>query len=282
MDSLLIFSLFASFLLISRAAFGATFTFVNKCESTVYPGILANAGSPTLVTTGFELPPDSTRSFSAPAGWSGRFWARTACTLSGSGQISCLTGDCGTGQPECNGFGAAPPATLAEFTLGTNGGLDFYDVSLVDGYNLPMIIEPSGGSSGTCASTGCLTDLNRACPAELRFGGGQACKSAQKSTRDPTPTTVTSPPGTTGNDGFLPGSSNPSMGGSGSGPGFGFTGSDQDPASGSGSQAMVADGSWLAGLAMGDSTRVHCTSTFHYAVSTGVAIINIIILSAFY
>ncbi|CAA0827705.1 Pathogenesis-related thaumatin superfamily protein [Striga hermonthica] len=342
MDSLLIFSLFAYFLLISRAAFGATFTFVNKCESTVYPGILANAGSPTLVTTGFELPPDSTRSFPAPAGWSGRFWARTGCTSSVSGQISCLTGDCGSGEPECNGLGAAPPATLAEFTLGTNGGLDFYDVSLVDGYNLPMIVEPSGGSSGTCASTGCLTDLNRACPTELRFGGGQACKSAceafgspeyccsgvfnspatcrpsvysqmfksacprsysyayddststftcsgadytvtfcpsmqsQKSTKDPTPTTVMSPPGTTGYDGSLPGSSDPTMGGSGSGPGFGFTGSNQDPASGSGSQAMVADGSWLAGLAMGDSPGVHCTSTLHYAVSIGAAFILVL------
>ncbi|GER50269.1 pathogenesis-related thaumatin superfamily protein [Striga asiatica] len=153
----------------SPAAFGATFTFVNKCDHTVWPGILANAGSPSLDTTGFELPQDSTRSFSAPAGWSGRFWGRTGCAFSGSSQgAACLTGDCGSGREECGGLGAAPPATLAEVTLGAGGGLDFYDVSLVDGYNLPMVIETTGGT-GTCASTGCVTDLNRACPAELRF-----------------------------------------------------------------------------------------------------------------
>ncbi|KAJ6692858.1 PATHOGENESIS-RELATED THAUMATIN SUPERFAMILY PROTEIN [Salix purpurea] len=118
----------------------ATFTFVNKCEYTVWPGILPNAGSPSLDSTGFELPKDSSRSFIAPTGWSGRFWARTGCNFVESGVGSCSTGDCGSGQVECNGLGAAPPATLAEFTLGS-GGQDFYDVSLVDGYNLPMVIE---------------------------------------------------------------------------------------------------------------------------------------------
>lgn len=154
----------------------ATFTFVNRCDFTVWPGILANAGNPTLGTTGFELPKDTSRSFLAPTGWSGRFWGRTACNFDGSGSGSCVTGDCGSGQVECNGAGAAPPATLAEFTLGT-GGQDFYDVSLVDGYNLPMIVEGTGGS-GQCASTGCSTDLNRQCPPELRVGEGNACKSA--------------------------------------------------------------------------------------------------------
>lgn len=155
---------------------GATFTFVNRCDNTVWPGILANAGSPRLDSTGFELPKDTSRSFQAPTGWSGRFWARTGCSFDGSGSGSCLTGDCGSGQVECNGFGAAPPATLAEFTLGS-GGQDFYDVSLVDGYNLPMIVEGSGGS-GLCTPTGCVSDLNQQCPPELRVGDGDACKSA--------------------------------------------------------------------------------------------------------
>uniref|UniRef100_A0A0D3HB57 Thaumatin-like protein n=1 Tax=Oryza barthii TaxID=65489 RepID=A0A0D3HB57_9ORYZ len=89
----------------------------------------------------------------------------------------------------CNGAGAAPPATLAEFTLDGSGGLDFYDVSLVDGYNLPVLVEPSssgggGGGGGsltsaaTCAAAGCAADLNAMCPAELRAGGGAACRSA--------------------------------------------------------------------------------------------------------
>lgn len=155
---------------------GATFTFYNKCDYTVWPGILANAGSPSLDSTGFELPTDSSRTFQAPTGWSGRFWGRTGCNFDGSSSASCSTGDCGSGQVECKGAGAAPPATLAEFTLGT-GGQDFYDVSLVDGYNVPMIVEASGGS-GMCASTGCVTDLNLQCPAELRVSDGGGCKSA--------------------------------------------------------------------------------------------------------
>ncbi|XVE56176.1 hypothetical protein DITRI_Ditri03aG0216800 [Diplodiscus trichospermus] len=40
-----------------------------------------------------------------------------------------------------------------------------------------MIVEPSGGS-GTCLSTGCVNDLNRQCPNELRVASGEACKSA--------------------------------------------------------------------------------------------------------
>ncbi|XP_021815199.1 thaumatin-like protein 1 [Prunus avium] len=163
-------------LIIAKGVTGATFTFTNKCDFTVWPGILASAGSPKLDSTGFELAKGSSRSFQAPTGWSGRFWGRTGCNFDGSGHGSCSTGDCGSGQLECNGAGAAPPATLAEFTLGS-GSPDFYDVSLVDGYNLPMIVEGSGGS-GTCASTGCATDLNRRCPAELKVDGGGACKSA--------------------------------------------------------------------------------------------------------
>lgn len=325
-------------LILSRGVLGATFTFVNKCEYTVWPGILANAGSPTLQSTGFELPQESSRVFTAPTGWSGRFWGRTSCSFEGSGSSSCGTGDCGSGEVECNGAGAAPPATLAEFTLGT-GGQDFYDVSLVDGYNLPMVVEASGGS-GMCATTGCVTDLNQICPSELRSGGGDACRSAceafnkpeyccsgayntpatckpslysqmfksacprsysyayddptstftcsgadytitfcpstpsQKSTKDTAPTTAT-PNGDGSYGGTGTGVVDPATGGIGSssgqmgtGSGNGFEygagtgygsgseyGSGTETQPGSGSQAMLADGSYLAGLAMGESTR---------------------------
>nr|ACN25673.1 unknown [Zea mays] len=157
--------------------------FVNRCTDTVWPGVLSNAGSPRLEPTGFELPPGAARAVPAPAGWSGRMWARTGCSQDGAtGRLVCATGDCGSGSAECAGAGAAPPATLAEFTLDGSGGLDFYDVSLVDGYNLPVLVETSGGagSSGpaSCAAAGCAADLNAMCPAELRAGGGAACRSA--------------------------------------------------------------------------------------------------------
>ncbi|KAF3782873.1 Thaumatin-like protein 1 [Nymphaea thermarum] len=170
-------------LVICTGARGATFTLVNRCEYTVWPGILSNAGSPKLSTTGFELAKGSSRSLQAPTGWSGRFWGRTGCEFDGSGKGSCRTGDCGSNQVECNGAAAAPPATLAEFTLGGAGGQDFYDVSLVDGYNLPMVVVTSGGT-GRCGATGCTVDLNLRCPAELRVeeeggdGKGAACRSA--------------------------------------------------------------------------------------------------------
>ncbi|KAG8095491.1 hypothetical protein GUJ93_ZPchr0012g20592 [Zizania palustris] len=174
------------FLILSRDGEAATFTLVNRCTDTVWPGVLSNAGSARLVTTGFKLVPGAARAVPAPAGWSGRLWARTGCVQDGDmGRLVCGTGDCGSGAAECNGAGAAPPATLAEFTLDGGGGLDFYDVSLVDGYNLPVLVEPSGGggagslsSSATCAPAGCAANLNAMCPAELRTGGGAACRSA--------------------------------------------------------------------------------------------------------
>ncbi|PSS29938.1 Pathogenesis-related protein like [Actinidia chinensis var. chinensis] len=162
-------------LFISKGVSGTTFTFVNRCDYTVWPGIL---GSPKWDTTGFELTKGNSRSFQAPTGWSGRFWARTGCNFDASGHGSCSTGDCGSGEIECAGAGAIPPATLAEFTLGSGQAQDFYDVSLVDGYNLPMIVEAIGGGSGTCAPTGCVANLNRQCPAELRAADGGACMSA--------------------------------------------------------------------------------------------------------
>ncbi|KAG6385888.1 hypothetical protein SASPL_154771 [Salvia splendens] len=165
--------LFITLLLHLSQAKGATFTFVNKCSQTIWPAIL---GSPQLETTGFELQKSGSRAFQAPTGWSGRFWGRTGCNFDETGHGSCQTGDCGSGQLECNGAGATA-ATLAEFTLGS-GSMDFYDVSLVDGYNLPMLVEPGGGGSGQCASTGCVDDLNQRCPAELRAGSGGACRSA--------------------------------------------------------------------------------------------------------
>ncbi|TVU30178.1 hypothetical protein EJB05_21788 [Eragrostis curvula] len=171
-----------------------SFIINNNCEYTVWPGILSGAGSAVLDSTGFELAPGQSQTLSAPSGWSGRLWGRTLCSTDGTGKFTCVTGDCGSGRQDCAGSGAAPPATLAEFTLDGSGGMDFFDVSLVDGYNLPMLVAPQGASpgAGNCAPTGCLVDLNGACPADLRVtaasaspasgggvgGAGVACKSA--------------------------------------------------------------------------------------------------------
>ncbi|KAJ0974291.1 hypothetical protein J5N97_016256 [Dioscorea zingiberensis] len=160
----------------------ATFTFTNNCGYTVWPGTLSSAGRAALETTGFVLQAGESRTLTAPTSWSGRFWGRTLCGTDSSGKFSCGTGDCGSGSVECSGSGAAPPATLAEFTLNGDQGLDFYDVSLVDGYNVPMLVVPQGGSGGNCSTTGCVVDLNGVCPTDLRVTSAQsegvACKSA--------------------------------------------------------------------------------------------------------
>uniref|UniRef100_A0A0A9FA19 Thaumatin-like protein 1 n=1 Tax=Arundo donax TaxID=35708 RepID=A0A0A9FA19_ARUDO len=161
-----------------------SFTIANNCEYTVCPGILSSAGSAGMDSTGFALAPGESRAMSVPSGWSGRLWGRTLCSADGTGKFTCVTGDCGSSKQECAGGGAAPPATLAEFTMDGSGGMDFYDVSLVDGYNLPVLVAPQGAAAGgNCAPTGCMVDLNGACPADLRVasaggGAGVACKSA--------------------------------------------------------------------------------------------------------
>ncbi|KAG4973709.1 hypothetical protein JHK87_030530 [Glycine soja] len=168
----------------------ASFKIVNKCRHTIWPGLLSGATSPPLPTTGFTLESGKSRIVKIPKSWSGRIWARTLCGQDSDGKFSCATADCGSGKVQCVG-GAKPPATLAEFTLNGADGLDFYDVSLVDGYNLPMLIVAKDGTRGGCSATGCLVDLNGGCPAELRVArsngsrGSVACRSACEAFGDP-------------------------------------------------------------------------------------------------
>ncbi|KAJ9537848.1 hypothetical protein OSB04_030581 [Centaurea solstitialis] len=167
---------------IDTRASPATITIVNDCGFTVWPGI---SGNPDFNTTGFELKEGDSRSFQTPTTWSGRVWGRTRCTFNGSRNGSCATGDCGTGEVECNGKAHTGPTTLAEFAF---GDMDFYDVSLVDGYNLQMTVEATSGSGSglrSCAKTGCVDDLNRRCPEELTLAGGGGCKSACQAFESP-------------------------------------------------------------------------------------------------
>ncbi|GAB2291957.1 hypothetical protein Dimus_026206 [Dionaea muscipula] len=179
---------------LTSEVYSATFRIGNNCRNTVWPGLLSGANSPQLPTTGFTLSPGRYRTIKIPKSWSGRIWGRTFCTHNASThRFACLTADCGSGTVECSGKGALPPATLAEFTLNGAGGLDFYDVSLVDGFNLPMLVVARDGAGGDCSATGCLVDLNGACPLELRVEskhgngsfGAVACKSACEAFGDP-------------------------------------------------------------------------------------------------
>jgi Thaumatin family len=91
------------------------------------------------------------------------------------------------------------PYTLAEITQRGYQGSDWYDVSLVDGYNLPMIYKPVPGTyidstplnqgwapQQMCGTAGCLTDMYLTCPkADLRLdaaGDTEACACQDDST----------------------------------------------------------------------------------------------------
>lgn len=150
--------LFILFPLFFSLSCSCTFTITNNCPDTIWPGTLAGSGRPQLPTTGFRLDSGQSARIPPTPEWSGRIWARTGCTFDELGAGTCQTGDCG-GRLECNGNGATPPASLFEITLGNGNDKDFYDVSIVDGYNLPLIASPRG-VYGACNATGCASDIN--------------------------------------------------------------------------------------------------------------------------
>ncbi|KAL2456444.1 thaumatin-like protein 3 [Forsythia ovata] len=173
--------LVALFFIGSTIVSATVFTLQNSCSYTIWPGTLSGNGGAILEDGGFALAPGETIRLPGPPGWSGRFWARTRCNFDDAGNGKCITGDCG-GTLKCSG-GGEPPVSLVEFTLANeNTAKDFYDVSLVDGYNVGLGVRPSGGS-GDCQYAGCVADLIGTCPKELQVtdsssGSVVACRSA--------------------------------------------------------------------------------------------------------
>nr|ADB97932.1 thaumatin-like protein S2 [Pinus monticola] len=132
-----------------QGATGATFVIQNHCSYTVWA-----AGIP--VGGGQALGQGQSWSVGVPAGTSsGRFWGRTECSFDGSGNGRCSTGDCG-GVLSCQ-LSGQPPATLVEYTLngGNGNNQDFYDLSVIDGFNVPLSLTPSDGS---CQALTCNMD----------------------------------------------------------------------------------------------------------------------------
>ncbi|KAI0749522.1 thaumatin-like protein [Daedaleopsis nitida] len=164
----------------AASAAARTITVYNQCPFTIWPGIYTGAGTVPGQPGGWEQAAFQTVSFSVPDNWqAGRIWGRRDCNFSNGtpGPNSCLDGGCNGGLV-CTNPGV-PPATLAEFTLNTNGLPDSYDVSLVDGYNLPMRINNNKG----CSIGDCPVDLGPNCPDQLKgpfdsSGFPVGCKSA--------------------------------------------------------------------------------------------------------
>ena len=121
-------------------------TFVNKMSQTIWVAAAPNPATP-LAATGWVLPAGQSVTITTPNNLNTRFWGRTGCVFNSAGVGHCQTGDCG-GLFQCKGWGTIP-ATLAEVNFDAWDSLDFYDVSMVDGSNLPMYINITKSSGGT-------------------------------------------------------------------------------------------------------------------------------------
>lgn len=138
---------------------------VNRTQQTMWAVVTNTAVYPR----GHKLAPGQSFSLTVGNSWGGRIWGRTGCSGDASGK--CLTGDCTT---TCGG--PVTPTTLGEFTFNAFDGMDFYDVSMVDGSNLPMYINISH-TTGTDPVTGsgcykgtCTSPVN--CPSAMQAKNG--------------------------------------------------------------------------------------------------------------
>ncbi|KAI9833971.1 MAG: hypothetical protein M1826_005876 [Phylliscum demangeonii] len=132
----------------------------NRCKEIIYPAIGTQAGIGPK-TNGFGLRPNTSRPLSVSADWQGRVWGRTNCSFNAAGTGASNRGGrdgsgraCGTG--DCNGIvnclvTGDTPVTLVEFTLSSPSNQAFYDISLVDGYNLPVAIVLLADESDSAA-----------------------------------------------------------------------------------------------------------------------------------
>ena len=119
-----------------------------------------------------------------PNDFSGRIWPRSQCTGDAYNNLKCVQ----TGKD-----------TLAEFTLTKGMNSDWYDVSLVDGFTIPVgilqldvpwtsrpdyVVGGPLGSNEICGSPICAPDLNPNCPAsqQQKDANGKVwgCKSGPK------------------------------------------------------------------------------------------------------
>ncbi len=76
--------------------------------------------------------------------WSGGVMARVGCDSNGNCSVGSCNGGQSSGQGCAIGVGFDTPQTVAEFTL-LQGGVDAYDVQLINGVTVPTTMKPSDG-----------------------------------------------------------------------------------------------------------------------------------------
>lgn len=111
----------------------AVFSIINNCSYTVWPAA-------TPVGGGSELKSGDMWILNVPANTtSGHIWGRTGCKFNSNDYGTCETADC-AGALSCS-LSPQPPVVVAEFSLG--GPTDFFDLTMIDGFNLPMALLPA-------------------------------------------------------------------------------------------------------------------------------------------
>jgi len=139
---------------------GRQITIENKCAFDVMAYVAGQGG----VEQSRDLTAGQSWITSVVAGWTGgRIWAQVP------------------GYP-------IEPNTLAEFTMNGFDNFDYYDISLVDGFNLPMGIYVTGGQ-GNCTSAECAVPLLSVCPSQIQVTQEDkvvACDSACYKWQNPT------------------------------------------------------------------------------------------------
>jgi hypothetical protein len=147
----------------------------NRCSDDVWMAVFTPDSDSEYQSDGFELKIYGTVLLQVPNDWrSARIWPRTGCDWEHCTDGKCCeTGDCNMAK-KCTVSGKAP-ASLVEFTF-IPGQNDFYDASLVDGFNLPFQLTPvvntydpaaashTGDPSYWCGCPGSACDLNDCCP----------------------------------------------------------------------------------------------------------------------
>ncbi|OAY42757.1 thaumatin-like protein 1a [Manihot esculenta] len=142
------------------------FYFENTCLETLWL-----ASSPSDRGLDPTIEPGALEIYFMSDPWSGSLWVRTKCTTDLSGHFSCETGDCGSGEQDCQG--GLPKYPITELNFNIQNNVVSYELSLIHGHNnIAVRIEPTGGSliaggSGPCPVVDCVEDISNICPAPL-------------------------------------------------------------------------------------------------------------------
>ena len=154
------------------------------CPASICPDVIC--GNSFSCTSGEALPDgggfklnadtggvEDSHALAVKEGWQVAFWGRTGCSADDN-DLACETGAAvsnkdKTDKLKAGGIGSIYPATKGEIKFDGYGNQDYYDISIVDGFNLPIQIELVTGtykkvgrsdSQYDCTVAGGGADLN--------------------------------------------------------------------------------------------------------------------------